>query len=456
MAAQGQNILQNGQPAELAALLALHSLEMGYSPAADSVLQSALQHGFAVKEYVGHGDTIRNLEISANGLQFISISDDHTARLWDTATGEVLQQFDHGSAITTGRLSNEQQYVATSGTDGKIIIWSTSDGTPIQTLQNDGSFVWVGDFSPDSQYITSVDNSDTVRLWDIASGEVVQDFVAPASQFGSVTFTQDGRYLVAYGSNVVMWDVETGEVIRRFFGHTDFVNFADISPDGRRLLTGSADRTARLWDIATGQEIRRLEGHTEAVFGVEISPSNRYAVTTSEDGTARVWYLETGEELNRFQHPGALYSVRYLPGGNQLLTAGSDRSIRLWQLDTQSEPLIFAEEFNSSKRGELNLGAGLLENDIVLTSGENAELRLWQREDNEYVIDTAIVFGHQLANVLTYHPDTQQVVTASVAEGLQLWDATSGEHLLSFTGYSGTILDAEFSVGWKSYCYIWK
>jgi WD40 repeat protein len=38
-----------------------------------------------------------------------------------------------------------------------------------------------------------------------------------------------------------------------------------FSPQGDRLLTGSADKTARLWDAATGKEVRKLE-HGGAVL----------------------------------------------------------------------------------------------------------------------------------------------------------------------------------------------
>jgi WD40 repeat protein len=33
---------------------------------------------------------------------------------------------------------------------------------------------------------------------------------------------------------------------------------ASFSPDGARIVSASADGTARLWDVATGQEITRI------------------------------------------------------------------------------------------------------------------------------------------------------------------------------------------------------
>jgi WD40 repeat protein len=35
--------------------------------------------------------------------------------------------------------------------------------------------------------------------------------------------------------------------------------------DGKYVLSGSADRTARLWHVASGQQLWSLTGHTDGV-----------------------------------------------------------------------------------------------------------------------------------------------------------------------------------------------
>jgi WD40 repeat protein len=41
-------------------------------------------------------------------------------------------------------------------------------------------------------------------------------------------------------------------------GHEDWVHSAAFSPDGARIVTASADRTARIWDATTGTETTRI------------------------------------------------------------------------------------------------------------------------------------------------------------------------------------------------------
>jgi hypothetical protein len=70
-----------------------------------------------------------------------------------------------------------------------------------------------------------------------------------------------------------------------------------FSPDGTRIVTGSADQTAKVWDARTGTPQLELKGHTSGVSSVAFSPDGRRIVTGSIDQTAKVWVARTGQEL---------------------------------------------------------------------------------------------------------------------------------------------------------------
>ena len=61
-----------------------------------------------------------------------------------------------------------------------------------------------------------------------------------------------------------------------------------IRPDGKRVVTSSADQTARLWDVETAKEIAVLKGHTNFVQSAAFSPDGNRVLTSSDDKTARV------------------------------------------------------------------------------------------------------------------------------------------------------------------------
>jgi hypothetical protein len=64
-------------------------------------------------------------------------------------------------------------------------------------------------------------------------------------------------------------------------GHADILYGVAFSPDGRRLVTASADWTARVWDAATGKEVFSLKGHANNIAGVAFSPDGQRLATAS-------------------------------------------------------------------------------------------------------------------------------------------------------------------------------
>ena len=69
--------------------------------------------------------------------------------------------------------------------------------------------------------------------------------------------------------------------VRVLEGHSGAVNSAAFSPDGKRIVTASADYTARVWDAAGGESLAVLEGHSGYVWYTEFSPDGMRIVTAS-------------------------------------------------------------------------------------------------------------------------------------------------------------------------------
>src|SRR5262245_28292315 len=84
------------------------------------------------------------------------------------------------------------------------------------------------------------------------------------------------------------------------------VHVAVFSPDGRRILTASADKTARVWDATTGAPIGEPMRHEDEVVDAAFSPDGGRIATASKDRTARLWDAATlkpiGESMQH-EHP---------------------------------------------------------------------------------------------------------------------------------------------------------
>jgi hypothetical protein len=114
-------------------------------------------------------------------------------------------------------------------------------------------------------------------------------------------------------------------------GHTGTVRSVVFSPDGAKVVTASADGTARVWDANTGAEVLALRGHTGTVRSARFSPGGGRVVTASGDGTARVWDANTGATVLALDgHTGGVMDAAFSPDGARLLTVEADRTVRLY------------------------------------------------------------------------------------------------------------------------------
>jgi hypothetical protein len=123
-------------------------------------------------------------------------------------------------------------------------------------------------------------------------------------------------------------------------GHGDYVSSVAWSPDGRRLVTGSADGTAKVWDLGTGKELLTLTGDQGAISSVAWSP-NGQRLATGSDSAATVWDARTGmKELVLKGGGGRVMSVAFNPDGNRLATGSQDKTTTVWDIGSRKEFLI--------------------------------------------------------------------------------------------------------------------
>jgi hypothetical protein len=157
-----------------------------------------------------------------------------------------------------------------------------------------------------------------------------------------VAVTPDGTRIVTGSADRIarVWDASTGAELHQLNGHSGYIWSVAVTPDGSRIVTGSADKTARVWDASTGAELLQLKDHGGIVFSVAITPDGSRVVTGAADNTARVWEISTGVELLELKgHSGLVRTVAVTPDGARIITGSSDGTVRVWDTDTGVELL---------------------------------------------------------------------------------------------------------------------
>jgi WD40 repeat protein/Flp pilus assembly protein TadD len=213
-----------------------------------------------------------------------------------------------------------------------------------------------------------------------------------------------------------------------------------FSPDGTRIVTGSADRTAKVWDARTGAPLLDLQGHTSWVRCVSFSPDGTRIVTSSEDGTAKVWDARTGAPLLELKgHTAPVTSVTFSPDGTRIVSASNDQTLKVWDAPTGA-PLL---ELKGHKTTYVGSVAFSPDGKRIVAVGGDLTAKVWDAPTETPLLDLK---GHTaLVTSVTFSPDGTRVVTGSWDQTAKVWDARTGTPLPDLKGHTGPVLSVEFS-----------
>jgi WD40 repeat protein len=261
--------------------------------------------GAALAILDGHEGALASVVFSPGGNVIATAATDATARIWDGRTGRPMGILaGHGDEVSNALFSHDGSRIVTASRDGTARLWNGLTGAPLAILAGDDAAIGHALFSPDGGLIVTTSEDRTIRLWDGRTGEALGPLCGPMPPVGQArtiaAFSPDGgRFAAAPFQNrsARLWDIRSRSVLAILDDEGagdpdppsgDMLSLT-FSPDGTRIVTTSADRTARIWDGRTAEPLAVLAGHKSAVCGAGFSPDGRRLVTASLDHTARLW-----------------------------------------------------------------------------------------------------------------------------------------------------------------------
>ncbi len=269
-----------------------------------------------------------------------------------------------------------------------------------------------------------------------------------------------------------------------FTGHTEGVSAVAWSLDGTHLATASraiegSDGIAKVWNAATGDELLSFHlGNSETV---------RVSMTYSPDGTrlaivgpgAEVYDAATGDELLGLISGGF---VAYSPDGSRIAVGGAwgwaavldaatgDEQFTLpkcaspyswaWEAAWSPDGTRIARTCMASiKVSDVTTGDELLTIQSPFKVTDVAwspdGTRIATASPNRWIAEVwDATTGNELVTltghtgevwVVAWSPDGKRIATASHDGTAKIWDADSGDELASLTGHTAEVTDVAWS-----------
>jgi WD40 repeat protein len=381
---------------------------------------------------------------SPDGKTIVTLEYD-VLKIWDAPTGNFRKSWPVKAWSGT---YGSQGLILLYTWEGEATLWDEETGIQLLALGGSTSTIGSAAWSPDEHYIMTTGEDilgPAVRIWDVASSGESRTPFDIENIAGNIAYSPDGLYIVGGSGNagedytIKVWKADSGEEHLTLCCHANLVTAANFSRDGDYIVTSSEDGTAKVWDARVGVEKLTLRGHHLQVNSATFSPDGRYVVTASADGLIFIWdatsgdnVLQLGSSEQRPDTPLSKWSAEYSPDGQLILTTGADGA-EMWDAHTGNS-ILWLPEANCCASFSHDGKYILTDAPIVGGSSlrvENTAAKVWDAHSGAVILTLK---GHQgsLSNA-AFSPDGRFIATASFDGTTKLWDASTGENLLTLS-----------------------
>ncbi|HMP57825.1 MAG TPA: WD40 repeat domain-containing protein, partial [Gemmatales bacterium] len=403
---------------------------------------------------VAHSGPIQDLAVTDNGSHVATASDDGTAKLWNTANGQLERTYQgHQGPVLSVAITKNGVALITGGADQHLRIFNFADGKEVKAVAHPAPVRRVRT-SPNNAVAIAACADKTVMATNIAFAPGQN----PPAELGAtlLTATHDGPATAAAfmgdpfnfltGSadkSLRQWRLASDGPLRQFAGHGNIVDAVAFSPDGATLASASHDGTVRLWNVASGEPIASVTAFPAPIYTLAWSPKGDQlaagSFTTSWkliDVAAKAPGREFKSQFEKVFPPGqepvafseimawtfprghreGIFSVAFSPDGSSVITAGSDGLMRTWNL---ADGTILREFVDPSLGGPTNERAHpdwiaqarfSPDGGRFISVGNGGWVSIWQPIEGKLIhkqkLDTGL-YG------LAFFPDGKRIVTAN-------------------------------------------
>lgn len=432
----------------------------------------------------GHTGDVQGVTFAPDGRQLVSTSSDHTVRVWDGPTGQLVRTVDveyprgarfspdgarlavatwsagvllldeTGAAVplTPGArttmvdavvFSPSGDLLAVLDTHGRCRVYEVSTGAErfrrpgrglrdrLRDFLGDSRLVEV-DFTADGSALAGLTRDGALHVWDLATGRPRGSAPAlpkPRRPVEVAVFLPGATRVVGVPRRVVhhfpVRDVATGAIVTELDGAGLPIALA-VTADGQRIAAGTSEGSLHLWPGPDGDALTLPDRAYNPLWDVTYSPDGRFLATVSNNGDAVVWRVATGRI--HATYPGDLHrnvAIAFTPDGAVAL-AGPDLAPQIRELAGDRVRLTLERPV-----GETRALAVSADGRRLVTLDKDDRVRLW-----DATTGALLHTGESGGDHVRFTPDGATIAVSS-SYGVRLWTPPAGRTTTLFPAAEG-------------------
>ncbi len=474
-----------------------------------AVEQWKLDDGTLFRQLETGGVAMQELAVTPNGQQIVGAGSDDKLHVWQLGDGQPVRAIAVAAGLTRVAISPDSTRAATGHRDGRVRVWELATGLLLETFEGHTEAITGLRFLSDGRTVVSGSADKTVRLaqtsivrtipvsepalagatlynngshaitaagdgrvvmTDLNSGAVTREFRVPLTdattasattasasadgppQYASLQPTavasrNDNQRVAAGTQNgqLYIWNANNGDQVLATFDLNSAVTALGFSPDNQKLAAGTADGRVQVFgpSIPGIQPQREWLLHQEIdvaapVTDVVFSADSRSVWTSLENGGISRWGYAAPGQIRQFNHGGPVYGVAVSADGRTVVSCSTDQTVRVWDVTTGQQRFQL-----NGHQGAVHAIALNPDETLAVSSGADGTLRLWD-----------IIGGRQIKELTRFdstmysiaiHPEGQLVAAAGADRQVHLLNLITGEEQRTLTGHSDYIHSVQFS-----------
>ena len=398
----------------------------------------------------GHTSWVGKLVFTRDGRRLISAAADQSIFFWDTTTWtepRVLRG--HTDEIHAIAISEPAQLVASVSKNGDLMLWKAVEESAPDGYSRLPENLWVNQVLPlDHSRVLVLPPGQPPSMVDLKRDAPPR----PLPEIGSST-----NVFGWFGTNILCHWNGTNQILVSEWRGAEFIPRGALTLDSgtcpagaaysatRQLLAwteGSSSNSVYLASLAAPGRRIELKGDISGLVPLRFSEDGNYlAAATERRGRLRAWNVETGQIIA--SSTGAIGDTAFAAGGQVLVVtteSGRGPEIRFYDL---------AHPDRAPRRVSWRDDGGALavspDGGLVALSTYGGQVRLFDLAKGEWTED---LHGHlNGVHGLAFSADGRRLISSSLGgrETVKLWDVGTRQELLTLGGIGAYLKEARWS-----------